>query len=472
MRTLQANQDYAPCRKRTGEAAPRAEKIDDLITANHKILNEEGESRINHRYAVVVKNLAIQWIQSSPCKTKTAQETERRVRKFLEPSEKQKVIYTGNSFEFGKTCEDLSWNHCTSTLHRSETNGIAQRMVRRRKEGTSAELLQSGLDEKWRADCMECYCYLRNVQDILADGRTPYELRFGEPFRGQVMLFGAIVEYHPISAKDQSRLHQLGKKVLPGIFLGYPLFPGGIWKVDILVADIEELETLDASEIHARRLNAKEIIIPKNGEHFRFLIADGTPKLSGRDQGIRKSILTRDQLVRSEDQRPSGKFGEVSTNRRNQKEARNVLKSLEGHFIYRHHVEPRVQLYVPKEETFTIPLKYINVTRITHTNLDVLQESRMDDYWNVDVDRSLSDSWTGFTKLKTLHGKPPKGNMWSGERLTKIQATTRTDHLWPEIWTKMSKAAQKKEEHQYSTEKPKLDNARKLKGIYFIDPEE
>ena len=38
------------------------------------------------------------------------------------------------------------------------------------KEGTSAVLLQSGLEEKWWADSMECYTYLRNVQDLLSDG--------------------------------------------------------------------------------------------------------------------------------------------------------------------------------------------------------------------------------------------------------------------------------------------------------------
>ena len=71
-----------------------------------------------------------------------------------------------------QSCEDLSWNHCTSTPHRSETNGIAERAVRRVKEGTSAVLLQSGLDENWWADSMECYTYLRNVQDLLSDGKT------------------------------------------------------------------------------------------------------------------------------------------------------------------------------------------------------------------------------------------------------------------------------------------------------------
>ena len=91
-------------------------------------------------------------------------------------------IYTDNFLNFGKACEDLSWNHCTSTPHRSETNGIAERSVRRVKEGTSAVLLQSGLDEKWWADSTECKTYLRNIQDLLSDGKSPYERRFGEPF--------------------------------------------------------------------------------------------------------------------------------------------------------------------------------------------------------------------------------------------------------------------------------------------------
>ena len=137
----------APCRRRIGGAVPRAENFGDLITADHKVLSEGCESRNNHRYAIVVQDLATQWIQSYPCKTKTSQETQRSLQKFLEPNRKPKVIYTDNSLEFGKACEDLSWNHCTSTPHRSETNGIAERAVRRVKEGTSAVLLQSGLDE-------------------------------------------------------------------------------------------------------------------------------------------------------------------------------------------------------------------------------------------------------------------------------------------------------------------------------------
>ena len=61
---------------------------------------------------------------------------------------------------------------------------------------------------------MECFSYLRIVQDLLADGKAPRERRFGEPLHGRVIPFGAMVEYHPISSRDQPRLHQFGKVYL------------------------------------------------------------------------------------------------------------------------------------------------------------------------------------------------------------------------------------------------------------------
>ena len=98
----------APCGRRNGEAVPRAEKFGDLITADHKVLSDNCESRNNHRYAVVVQDSATQWIQAYLCKTKTSQETQRSLQKFLEPDRKPRVIYTDNSLELGKACEDLS----------------------------------------------------------------------------------------------------------------------------------------------------------------------------------------------------------------------------------------------------------------------------------------------------------------------------------------------------------------------------
>ena len=70
--------------------------------------------------------------------------------------------------------------------------------------------------------------------------------------------------------------------------------------------------------------------------------------------------------------------------------------------MYRHHVEPGVKLYSPREESFPIPLKYVDVSRTTKTNLDDMQERRIDDYWSIDWSRDLSDFWTGFTQFTLL----------------------------------------------------------------------
>ena len=114
-------------------------------------------------------------------------------------------------------------------------------------------------------------------------------------------------------------------------------------------------------------------------------------------------------------------------------EAIHDFWSMSGSFIYRHHVEPRVKLYSPREESFPIPLKYIDVTRTTHTNLDVKQEKRIDDYWNIDGSRDLSGSWTGFTHFTLLDGKAPDGYTWSGGRLTRKQLTSRPDQFMARV---------------------------------------
>ena len=138
----------------------------------------------------VLHYLATQWIQRYPCK-KTDQV--RKCREVLQHSyvlrKNPLSIYTDNSLEFNEACEELSSNHERST----ETNGIAARAVRRVKEDTSSVLIQSGLQEGWWAEAMECYCYLRSVKDLSADGQTPYERRFNSPFKGSIIPIAAEV---------------------------------------------------------------------------------------------------------------------------------------------------------------------------------------------------------------------------------------------------------------------------------------
>ena len=207
------------------------------------------------------------------------------------------------------------------------------------------------------------------------------------------------------------------------------------------------------------------MIFPKENGKFIFPVADGRIKLPGGDQELRTSTLIRERPIRGESHvdflgESEGSPPPAHDSFPDAGEAMNDFWSMSGNFIYRHLVEPRVKLHSPRDESFLIPSKHIDVSRTTHTNLEVKQERRIDDYWNIDGSINLSDSWTGFTHFILLEEKPPEGFLWSGEGLTRKQQTSRPDHLWPELWTKLGRNAQLKERQKWSHEKPKLDNVR------------
>ena len=221
--------------------------------------------------------------------------------------------------------------------------------------------------------------YLRNVTDLLSDGKTPYERRFGKPFK-------ALIEYHPITAKDQSRNHQFGKKVLPGLFLGYALYAGGgeFGRVTCWSQTLRSWRRWTHRKSTRKDSMRKRWYFPKKKENLFFqsqmdeskpleeIRTWEHPPWYGIDQF--KEWVT---LIFLENQK--GLFHHLPTHFRMPVRAINGFWSMSGNFIFSHHVEPRVKLYSPREESFPIPLKYIDLSRTTHTNLDVKQEKRIDD---------------------------------------------------------------------------------------------
>ena len=140
-------------------------------------------------------------------------------------------------------------------------------------------------------------------------------------------------------------------------------------------------------------------------------MADGTAKLSGRDYEFQESTPRRQWTVRKENFSGESHSDREEFRPEVPKDDQGIRKdfwSIQGDVIYRHLLEPRAQLYVPKEESFPIPLKCIDVVRSTHTDLDVAQEKRMDDYWNVNGNRSLSASPTGFTRFTQIERNSSK----------------------------------------------------------------
>ena len=85
-----------------------------------------------------------------------------------------------------------------------------------------------------------------------------------------------------------------------------------------------------------------------------------------------------------------------------------------------------------------------------------MQESRVDDCWNIDGSRDLSDFWTCFTQFTLLSEKPPEGYMWSG----RIQARS----FMARTLVRISKKCQEK--HKWAIEKPKLDKTNDFKSKF------
>ena len=102
----------------------------------------------------------------------------------------------------------------------------------------------------------------------------------------------------------------------------------------------------------------------------------------------------------------------------------------------------------------------------TNTALDVLLESRFDDYWNVAGRRDLSELWTSFSQFTKPKEKLADGSAWSWERLTKKSSNIKARlFVASDFGSGMSKAALRRENRQWAVEKPKLDTARKLRAF-------
>ena len=89
-------------------------------------------------------------------------------------------------------------------------------------------------------------------------------------------------------------------------------------------------------------------------------------------------------------------------------------------------------------------------------------------------ERPQSGYWIGITRFRILTKPPPDGYMWTGERLTKIQTTSRPDgHLAASMVERVTNHSQEKQDSN-GTKKPKMDAARRLRGFTYIasdDPE-
>ena len=148
LRSLEENHNFrSELQKTHRQPSTSNRKIGLLITAHHKVVSEDCESRYIHRDADVVQNFATQWLQFCACDAKSFKETEKSLQ---EDFSNRQVRQSHSYWQFHGVWKSL-WRIILEPLKNQRftdpKNFIADKALRGIKEGTSPDSLQSCLDE-------------------------------------------------------------------------------------------------------------------------------------------------------------------------------------------------------------------------------------------------------------------------------------------------------------------------------------
>lgn len=392
--------------------------------------------------------------------------------------------------------------HDPSTPYRPQTNGVAERAVRRVKEGTACALAQSGFIEDWWSEAMECYSFLRNIVDILKDGKTAFEKRFGESWYGPCLHFGELVEYQPDKPSAVSRCHRYGNKTLPGIFVGYKEDAGGRWSGELKIVDVEELSTAaDIEHVYVKHILHKQVYEARSEQgQPSFPLAEGKLTQSGTSKTFRRERLLRPKMDTEDAQQPQQEEEEEDPNddpepKVNPQDYPTLLDppeavnqelvqppgpdldplyderdywSMTNDTLTRVHRTPGTELFVPEEfdpnetdhlhaTSCPFPTEYLDVWRLTKTDIHEIADSEVLDFrFGEQRSRELPDSWTGTTTFDILRPQPKKGQIWQDGVIWTVKPTTRPDYYPSEIWGTFDNDVRKKLFKEFE-EKYKID---------------
>ena len=139
-----------PCRRiKTAEDRkhPPPSEFGGLVTCDHIIVGTgDRDTGAEDTAALVIMDRYTGWIECHPAPQKTKAETKLAFQRFAGPRGKIDLLYSDGAPELEAAATELGWLHDTCTPDRKQTNGVAERVVRRVLEGARTALYQSGLE--------------------------------------------------------------------------------------------------------------------------------------------------------------------------------------------------------------------------------------------------------------------------------------------------------------------------------------
>ena len=207
---------------------------------------------IGERDALVVVDRYSVYIDCFPLMTKTAPDAHGALLEYF-GSQMPQFVYTDMSRELIKPVKDMLTPHGKSTPYRHQSNGYAERTVRKVVEGARTLLGHAGLPSRFWTFAVIFFCFMHNT--AMRDGDSPWNLRHGSGhFVGPRMPFGCLVDFlpKPDSIKAMPKFEPWANQGIP---VGYRLQPGGQWAKDFLVFPMRYFDEYDYSRPrHLREL--------------------------------------------------------------------------------------------------------------------------------------------------------------------------------------------------------------------------
>ena len=352
---------------------------------------------------------------------------------------------------------------------------LTERTVRRVKECFSAVLLQSGLNESWWADSMECFANLRNVTDLFFNGKTPYERRFGKPFEGPVIPFGSLVWVSLYNCERSVPNPSIWKESFTWIVPRIRSSRGG--NLEGWRADCRPWGVGNDGRIGTRKDSMRNRWYFPNKENLIFPIADGRIKTPVGDQELRTSTLILQRPIQGESHvdflgESEGSLPQPHDSLPDAGEATNDFWSMSGIFIPPSRWTKSQTVLAERKNhspfhwnTLTLPELLKRIWMSSKRSALMIIGTLMALEICLILGQVSQNSLYSKKKLLTdILG--PEGD-WRGNSLHPGQIIygQSSGNQWRSMpsW---------KEKQKCTKEKLHLENARKLRGIYFIDPED
>ena len=240
---------YKPTKRSKGESLTvESNKFGDHITGDHLVTRDANEQSIDgDRVAMVMKDVATNFRWIYPSARSHAKDCVLASRHFVAPGEEVGVFYSDAAPSIKLACREVGWRQNTSVAYVSKSNAVAERNLRSVLEGTRVNLEQAGLHHSYWSYAARHWCMAHNIQDH-PEIKSPWELRFGEKFKGPNIPFGARIDYWTGPKLQPKKDLRFDPTSNPGIFSGYAMQPGFIWRNEFLVASLKDLMEKEFNE--------------------------------------------------------------------------------------------------------------------------------------------------------------------------------------------------------------------------------